>query len=466
MGKLNQKVRTKSPLQVPPLFGTTPLPVQARTHEGGPAITFTPDDQLRRAVLTCMLWESGHYESGQAIAGRIADLVKQVDPEYVKTLARVARYQFKMRHVPLFLVVQLLKLRTVKDMDELVYDVIQRADEPAELVAMYWKDGKRPLAAALKRGLAAAITKFDEYQLMKWRGSWDTPVKLRDVMFLSHAKPLTDSQAAMWKRFVNGDSPLPDTWENALAAGQDKKATFERLLAEGRLGYMALLRNMRSMHAAGVAPDAVSRALMAGAKRSMALPFRYIAAARACPQWEPFIDAAMQAALTGLPRLPGVTDLIVDVSGSMDRPLAKGADLRRLDAACALAILLRGIGDEVRVFSFSERTVAVAPRTGIALRDAIVTSQPHQGTYLGQALASVASYTTPPARTIVITDEQSHDAVGAPRGKGYMLDVAGAQNGVGYGNWTWISGFSEAVVNYIQAVEGVLDVPVLEANDA
>jgi 60 kDa SS-A/Ro ribonucleoprotein len=55
---------------------------------------------------------------------------------------------------------------------------------------------------------------------------------------------------------------------------------------------------------------------------------------------------------------------------------------------------------------------------------------------------------------VVITDEQSHDRVPAPTGKGYAINVASARNGVGYGDWTHIDGWSEAVVDYIAALEG------------
>jgi hypothetical protein len=58
-------------------------------------------------------------------------------------------------------------------------------------------------------------------------------------------------------------------------------------------------------------------------------------------------------------------------------------------------------------------------------------------------------------RLIVITDEQSHDQVPAPRGKGYIVNVASARNGVGYGEWTHIDGWSEAVIEYIRELEAV-----------
>jgi hypothetical protein len=56
-------------------------------------------------------------------------------------------------------------------------------------------------------------------------------------------------------------------------------------------------------------------------------------------------------------------------------------------------------------------------------------------------------------RLIVVTDEESQDPVGGPVAKGYMINVASGQHGVGYGEWTKITGFSEAIINYIQTCE-------------
>lgn len=60
---------------------------------------------------------------------------------------------------------------------------------------------------------------------------------------------------------------------------------------------------------------------------------------------------------------------------------------------------------------------------------------------------------------MVITDEQSHDEVRAPRGKGYVINVASNRNGVGYGAWTHIDGWSEAIVEYIAALENMEGTP-------
>lgn len=122
----------------------------------------------------------------------------------------------------------------------------------------------------------------------------------------------------------------------------------------------------------------------------------------------------------------------------------------RVDAACGLAVLLAEVAEQVDVWSFSDRLVVVAPRRGFALRDAIVASQPHVGTQLGRALRELPDGYD---RVIVITDEQAQDQVPDPRGPGYMINVASARNGVGYGGWTHIDGWSEAVVGFIGALE-------------
>ena len=81
--------------------------------------------------------------------------------------------------------------------------------------------------------------------------------------------------------------------------------------------------------------------------------------------------------------------LLVDTSGSMDAPLARRSEMVRMDAACGLAVLLREVSEAVEVYSFSDKLVRVPSRRGFALRDAIVSSQPHGGTQLGHALRSL-----------------------------------------------------------------------------
>jgi 60 kDa SS-A/Ro ribonucleoprotein len=428
-----------------------------RTHEGAPAVAISPEQALRRSVLSCMLWEGEFYEDGVQIAGRIRELVPQVDAGKVAALAVEARERMKLRHAPLLLVREMARLATHRALvAETLTRVIQRADELSEFVAIYWAGGRQPLSAQVKKGLAAAFSKFDEYALAKYDRAG--AVRLRDVLFLSHPRPADEAQAALWKRLAENELATPDTWEVALSAtgrdGAEKREVWERLLAERKLGALALLRNLRNMQQAAVSEEMVLAALGA-MKTDRVLPFRFLAAARTAPQWEEALEAAMFRALEGRARtLAGHTVLLVDVSGSMEAPISHRSEMRRTDAAYGLAILLREMGEKVTVYTFSNEAKLVASRRGMALRDALDQSQAHGGTYLGKAIGQVeADLRKGYDRMVVITDEQSHDQVPAPRGRGYVINVASNRNGVGYGAWMHVDGWSEAVVEFIAELE-------------
>jgi len=421
-----------------------------KTAEGAPAAHLTPIQQLRRSVMACLLWEDSFYENGESIADRIQNIVEQLTAHEISEIAIEARTKFKLRHAPLLLAVAMAK-KGGRVVGQTIEQVIQRADELAEFLSLYWRNGKTPLSKQVKIGLARAFRKFDAYALAKYNR--DNAVKLRDVLFLTHAKPKDETQAAIWKQLVEGTLAAPDTWEVALSGGADKKETFTRLLAEKKLGYMALLRNLRNMEQADVDRALVEVALLEGAAKSKALPFRFIAAVRAAPSFAQSINAALLASLGNMERLPGKTVLLIDVSGSMDGKLSVRSDLTRMDAAAALGALIAGIA-QTRVFTFSHKLVEVPAWAGLPLCDGIIQSQPHGGTYLGQAIHDLLAHVEDFDRLIVLTDEQSHDRVDAPQGsKNYMINVACEKKGVGYGAWTRIDGFSEAIVEYVRQSE-------------
>lgn len=426
------------------------------THEGAKAKKFTPEDELKRTLMSCLLWEDQFYEDGVSIADRIKTLVPLVKPERVAALAIAARDVMKLRHAPLLVVREMARHATHRGLvAETLAQVIQRPDEMTELLAIYWADAlgpqqqrkRQPISAQIKKGLAQALTKFDAYQLAKY--DRDGAVRIRDVLFLVHAKPKDAAQEAVWKQLVDGTLASPDTWEVALSSGGDKRASFERLIAEKKLGGLALLRNLRLMQQAGVERETIAKAISA-MRTERILPFRFIAAARYAPDFEPELEDAMLKSLKEHTKLLGRTRLLIDVSGSMQWPLSAQSEMTRLEAACGLAILAREVCKDVEIFTFSEKVVKVPPRRGFALRDAIVASQPHGGTLLGKAVAEIDRKSD---RLIVFTDEQSHDEVPAPKGRGTMVNVASYQHGVGYGPWRRIDGFSEAIIAWIAASE-------------
>src|SRR5262245_15214412 len=465
---------------------TTPTPV---THEGAPAKRISHEKQLRRSVLACLLWENTFYEEGVEIAQRIYDLAMQVDPEKVAALAIEARHAFKLRHAPLMLLVALTKTAAGRPdglIRKTIVDVISRADELTEFLAIYHKMGAKTESGQVKKGLAAAFNKFDAYQVAKYNrdGAW----KLRDVAMIAHVKPRDSEHALLVAKLVNkeafpdatkssgfkvaeavgaenfGKLAAPDTWEVNLSATKgdaEKKTeywagvvakTASDGFVKGCLGYLALLRNLRNIVGAGVDVALVEKAILKRQGAKMVFPFRYVAAARAVPQLEPVIDQALIAAVDEAFKLPGTTVICVDNSGSMYCPMSAKSDLHRIDAAAALASVASG--DRIRVIGFATQAQELPYRKGMAGID-VVKNGPSGGTDIGKADELANSLN--PDRILGLTDERSHTRVPKPKAKhNYMINVASYQNGVGYGDgWVHIDGFSEAIFRYIAEAEGL-----------
>ena len=533
------------------------------THEGAPAKNISAVMQLRRSVMSTMLFEDTFYESGQTIADRIVDLAGRVEPSQVAQMATQARTEGNLRHVPLLLAYTLTKTAAGTSLpSETIASVIQRADEIPEFVALYmkycdkhpktkkgilskqaklglaaafnkfdeyqfskwdrkdaaWrlrdvmflahpkpKDGKQKalfeaiandtlkpaktwevqlskagqtattqeekqvakkgiLSKQAKLGLAAAFNKFDEYQFSKWDRK-DAAWRLRDVMFLAHPKPKDGKQKALFEAIANDTLKPAKTWEVQLSkAGQTattqeekqvaKKDVFEKQLNNGKLGYLALLRNLRGMLEAGVDKNLIKTSILARHGAHKVLPFRFVAAARAAPQLELQLDTALCDNINEMPALKGRTVILVDVSYSMvGAKVSAKSDMDRVTAAATLASVINA--EDLRVFSFSNGVVEVPPRRGVSGVDAILRSQSNGGTYLGAAIKTIHEK-VPHDRLIVITDEQSNDRIPDPIAKyAYMINIAPYQNGVGYGMWTQIDGFSEYVIRFITELENL-----------
>lgn len=418
------------------------------THEGAQSSPTTPLQRLKRLTMACMLWEDTFYVDGISATEQIVEVCKQVPKEKIVEVALDCHQKGLLRHIPLFLIVQALKKHAI--CSDAIATICSRPDQMTELLTLYWKEGKKPLASQLKKGLAKAFQRFDRYQLGKYNR--DAPIKLRDVLFLCHAKPKDADQAQDWKDLVNKKLESPETWEVKLSAGEKKEKAFHELLAKGKMGKLAILRNLRNMHEAGIDKDLVQRQLIKS-DRPM-LPFQFLAAARACPQWESMIDSAMIASIQGKERLSGRNVILVDVSRSMDQAISGKSEMTRMEAACALAILLREITENTDVFSFSNQLAYVPLRQGMALRDAIMNSQPNTGTDLGGALNAINASVKPGIeldRIIVITDEQTCSNPPYIKAKrGYIINVGSYANGIlNNGQWLTVSGFSEHVIDYI-----------------
>lgn len=428
---------------------------------------------LRRAVLANLLWEDVAYMDGQSVAGEISRLIPLCAPEEVYQLALEARQKQKLRHTPLFLASEMCKHEGHRSfVSKLLPQIITRADMLTDFLAIYWRDGKTTVSSQARKGLAEAFHNFDEYQFAKY--DRDAAIKIRDVMFLSHPKAKDEAEQMLFKKIADRQLATPDTWEVALSSGADKKESWTRLISERKLGALATLRNISNMMKAGVDKTIIAEAIR-NMKTSMLLPLDFYKSANMNPEFEREIEGAMFKAYENLPKLPGRTLFIVDVSGSMASRVSAESNFRRIDVAGVMALLasiqcedfelVLTAGDDSQCVHSSKWIQY--PEKGFNLVKNMFSYKDeigYGGIFTRQCLNWCRKQFKDKEfdRIVVFSDSQDCDhpdsRVPCPFGKrNYICDISAHTRGINYnGLWTAeISGWSEHFLTYIASLEGV-----------
>jgi hypothetical protein len=438
-----------------------------RTHEGGFAVAFSPRDELRRAVVCCLLGENQFYEDGVALADRIAGLVAGVEPAEAMEAMQEARVRQGLRHAPLLVAVEAARRPECRPLLRSALGPVLRTPRDAmDLLALYWqRQGKdRPLPHAFKAAVRDGFARWTEYQIRKYATLGNVGVRLRDSAFLCHPKP-QEGRTDLLKALADDALTAPETWEARLSragADGDRAGIWRELLAGRKLGALALVRNLRNMAEAGLAPEEIAPALDA-CRAGDVWPWQALAAAREAPALAGSLADLMVRSCGRMPRLPGTTGVLVDVSGSMGDPLSQRGTMTRMDAACGVAVVAREVCDAVRIFTFSNHLAEVQATAarGLALAEAIKGSQAHGGTYLAQALNVLATALgrEPLSRLLIVTDEQAHDGGllhASAFGRVTIANVASYQNGVRHsGPVDRIDGWSANLLRYVAEREGI-----------
>ena len=330
-------------------------------HEGAPAYKLNAEMELYATAVTTML-SNKFYESSTDTLKRIQKLVKEVKPEFVAKLAVYAREKMYLRSLPLVLVTELAKIHNGDDLvSRVTKRVVARADEITELLAYYAqangsKNVKKlgKLSKQVQKGLSDAFNKFDEYAFAKYNR--DGAVKLRDALFLVHPKAKDEAQQALFDKIATDTLETPDTWEVELSASTDKKGSWERLIKENKLGYMALLRNLRNIIDARVDDESVALvcAKLADPEevaKSKQFPFRFFSAYREIGENNSInaslilaaLEDALQASANNIAGFDENTSLLIsaDVSGSMQSPVSPKSKVNMYDIGIVLSMLLQ-----------------------------------------------------------------------------------------------------------------------------
>ncbi|MEX6690240.1 TROVE domain-containing protein [Danxiaibacter flavus] len=367
-------------------------------HEGAKAYTLTPEMELYSAIATTML-NDGFYENADNTLDRIKSLMPKVNATFVAKLAVYARQEMNLRTAPVVLATELAKIHTGDGLvGKTVEKIVKRPDEITEMLSYYQIANDRKgikklnkVSKQIQKGLAASFNNFDEYQFAKYNRN--AAVKLRDVLFLVHPRAKDEAQQMLFNKIAADELAIPYTWETELSAlGQQKFETekakkeavrvkWEELIDSKRIGYMAILRNLRNIlecevsktHIKAVCEYLTTSIAVANSKQ---LPFRFLAAYRELKAvnsgYTSYVMKALEKGLRlSVKNMKGFeldTKVVIgcDVSGSMQTPVSAKSKILLYDIGLLLGMLLQSKCDNVISGMFGDRWKIVSlPSTGI-----------------------------------------------------------------------------------------------------
>jgi hypothetical protein len=397
-------------------FSTKAKPVYKRNEtvnqEGAVAYNKTATEELYSALVSSFLNGDKFYESEETTLNRILNLVTELNDENQKKfLIGLAYLTRKLGNRTSFHYVTALIGQIVKDEPAAIKNLIKYATErPDDLIeiAAAWANyfGKienRPyknkkgqpnkitgsykfpslkgMPRTIRDGIARAFEKFDSYQISKYKGE-NKSIKLKDLVCFCH--PKSDKCKAgqeVIKQLLDGTLPPAETWETKLSnAGSDKtekKKAWESLLKEDKVGYMALLRNIRNFIETDVDQNLWVPKLASKDKvlKSKQFPFRFLSAYKAISAMYGFQNKNILSALSkaigysceNIPDMTGNTLIAVDLSGSMSSSLSSNSSLTYMEVGANFGSMLYEKSDKVVVYGFGEsiKKIDLGPNSGV-----------------------------------------------------------------------------------------------------
>lgn len=449
-----QKAAQKQPTRA--AIKTVSQTPDARTYEGGPAFTRDSLSELFLLGVGNFVGEDTFYEKAETRDERFAKLSRTVavqNPEWFASFVKWLRTDGNMRSAPLVAAAEGVYARLnelqcsadgcevygewVKDGKRfcgahadskmtrdatshkaIITSVLQRADEPGELVA-YWTlqhgqtlpggQTKVQLPKPLKRGIADALVGKDgkplytEYSALKY--DTDSRVRFGDVLNVVHPDAADETQGDLFGWLLDrrhgrdGDKEYPSltmvTARKTLQAipQADREAT---LAAEGvedllksagvtwewlsswlgtklnasfwesvipTLPYMATLRNLRNFDQAGISREAAKSVAERledprQVQRSRQFPYRFLSAYKALDSvtYAPALEAALDLSTQNIPELGGRTLILIDTSGSMTGTPSDKSTMTMMEMAALFGIALAKKGEKVDVYGYADTT--------------------------------------------------------------------------------------------------------------
>lgn len=356
MSKFNQTVR---------ITPERPLTIN---HEGAVAYKLQAQELLVTEVLNSFFEsEAGFYKKSSNDIVKTIREVLATDPLFVAKLAVYARKEFHLRSISHVLVSELAHaVKGETYVKNAIVKVCERPDDMKEILAYSLSNFGKPIPNSLKKGLARAITGFDKYQLAKYNQSGQ--VSLKDILKLTHPTAASSEQSEVFNKILSDTLETAQTWQNTVNQGGNNADTWENILDGGKIGYMALMRNLRNILKANLSDEYINRVCEQltneqAVMKSKQLPFRFYTAYRELSK-ENFVnkkvlralELAMTQATKNIDKMSGRTLVAIDTSSSMtSNQISDKSTVRCSEIAAVLGAMADSIFDEAMVVSFDTR---------------------------------------------------------------------------------------------------------------
>ena len=342
-------------------FNTSNSGMHRTTNRSGcVAYDMSKREQFVTAVLTTMFGEPKFYGSTDDDIIKLATEFAHIDPEFLCKVAIYARTVGNMRSVSHVLAAVIA--RHAKEYTRAVIrNIVVRPDDILEIMACYKQLYGKPFPNALKRQIAKTIQKFDEYSIAKYNGG-NKSITFKDVLRITHPTPNSDKVSELFNKIINDNLETPYTWETELSAKGNTKEVWDKLIQSGKLGYMAMLRNLNNMIKvdADITPVLEKISNEEEVKKSKQLPFRFYSAYKRLrasnyltQDIENCLNNALMASTNNIETIPGRTLIAVDVSGSMTCNISSRSEVTCRDIAVLLGAMASRICEDATTVYFS-----------------------------------------------------------------------------------------------------------------
>lgn len=331
MAKFNKAVKTE----------------KVTSYEGGEVFEKNPVEDWLNFLMSSYL-ENQFYESAEDQMNRYTNLTREVAEKYgwefVAKAAFFSRQELGMRSISEF-TAAILNDQKFDNKRAFFRNYFKRPDGVSEVFAAIDMLGDKR-SHALVRGAGDYLSSLKDYQLGKYKLK-GKEYNMYDLINITHAHSVTID------KYKAGTLETPDTWETAISGSksdEEKSQNWQRLVEENKLGYLALIRNLRNI--VNSSPDAywIEKYLVPQIENEVAIKKSLVFPYQIYCSWKNYgirnisidaaLDRAFRIACGNMPKMDGRTVIILDVSGSMEEKLSSNSSLTLKEVGAVYAVAM------------------------------------------------------------------------------------------------------------------------------